>query len=135
MHYLLIYNIKEGNVLFNNILNTFYFRLYGIEHMVKDHSDSKRWNWLPPLRGLIKFFYMHHPRDRIAHITAFITLIVEQWLEGEIAIWVHHKGSIQLPTAQWVSALTTEIYLKYYSYEIKWLVEKLPSRNPSITMD
>ena len=33
---------KEGNVLFNNALNTFYLRLYSIEHMVKDHSDSER---------------------------------------------------------------------------------------------
>ena len=32
---------KEGNVLFNDALNTFYLRLYGIRHMVKDHSDSK----------------------------------------------------------------------------------------------
>ena len=34
---------KEGrNVLFNDALNTFYLRLYGIRHMVKDHSDSGR---------------------------------------------------------------------------------------------
>ena len=33
---------KEGNVLFNDALNTFYLRLYGVRHMVKDHSDSKR---------------------------------------------------------------------------------------------
>ena len=33
---------KEGNVLFNDTLNTFYLRLYGIRHMVKDHSDSER---------------------------------------------------------------------------------------------
>ena len=33
---------KEGNVLFNDALNTFYLRLYGIGHMVKDHSDSER---------------------------------------------------------------------------------------------
>ena len=32
---------KEGNVLFNNALNTFYLQLYGIRHMVKDHSDSE----------------------------------------------------------------------------------------------
>ena len=31
---------KEGNVLFNDVLNTFYLRLYGIRHMVKYHSDS-----------------------------------------------------------------------------------------------
>ena len=30
---------KEGNVLYNNELNkTFYLRLYGLRHMVKDHS-------------------------------------------------------------------------------------------------
>ena len=33
---------KEGNVLFNNTLNTFYLRLYGFIHMVKNHSDSER---------------------------------------------------------------------------------------------
>ena len=32
---------KEGNVLFNDALNTFYLRLYGIRHMVKDNSDSE----------------------------------------------------------------------------------------------
>ena len=30
---------KEGSVLFNDALNTFYLRFYGIRHMVKDHSD------------------------------------------------------------------------------------------------
>ena len=35
---------KEGNVLFNDALNTFYLRLYGIRHMVKDHTDSERGN-------------------------------------------------------------------------------------------
>ena len=37
-------NRKEGNVLFIDALNTFYLRLYGVGHMVKDHSDSKRGN-------------------------------------------------------------------------------------------
>ena len=43
---------KEGNVLFNDALNTFYLRLYGVRHMVKDHSDSERGNPLPPHRLL-----------------------------------------------------------------------------------
>ena len=43
---------KEGNVLFNDALNTFYLRLYGVRHMVKDYSDSKRENPLPP-HGLL----------------------------------------------------------------------------------
>ena len=33
---------KEGNVLFNDALNTFYLRSYGVRHMVKDHPDSER---------------------------------------------------------------------------------------------
>ena len=44
---------RERNVLFNDALNTFYLRLYGIRHMVKDHSDSEKGNPLPPHRLLI----------------------------------------------------------------------------------
>ena len=32
---------------------------------------------------------MHHPIDRITHTTAFVTPVVEHWLEREIAQWVH----------------------------------------------
>ena len=32
---------------------------------------------------------MHHPTDRITHTTALVTPVVEHWLEGEIAQWVH----------------------------------------------
>ena len=43
---------KEENVLFNEALNTFYLWLYGVRHMVKDHSDSERGNLLLP-HGLL----------------------------------------------------------------------------------
>ena len=43
---------KEGKVLFNDALNTFYLWLYGVRHMLKDHSDSERGNPLPP-HGLL----------------------------------------------------------------------------------
>ena len=33
---------RERNVLFNDALNTFYLRLYGVRHTVKDHSDSEK---------------------------------------------------------------------------------------------
>ena len=33
---------RERNVLFNDALNTFYLQLYGVGHMVKDHSDSEK---------------------------------------------------------------------------------------------
>ena len=38
---------------------------------------------------------MHHPTDRIAHTTAFVTPVMEHWLEQEIAQWVDHEGSIR----------------------------------------
>ena len=41
---------KEGNVLFNDALNIFYLLLYGVRHMIKDHSDSEKGNPLPPHR-------------------------------------------------------------------------------------
>ena len=72
----------------------FILRLYGVGHMVKNHSDSERGNLLPP-HGLLfpisskGSFFMHHPTDRIAHTTAFVTPVVEHWLEREIAQWVH----------------------------------------------
>ena len=30
--------------------------------------------------------------DRMVHITAFVTPVVEHWLEQEIAQWVHHEA-------------------------------------------
>ena len=42
---------KEGHVLFNDTLNTFYLRLYGVRHKVKDHPESERGNPLPLLMG------------------------------------------------------------------------------------
>ena len=47
------YIMNEGNVLYNDALNTFYLRLNSVGHIVKDHSDSERGNPLPPLNGLL----------------------------------------------------------------------------------
>ena len=78
-----------GNVLFNDTLNTFYLWLYGVGHMVKNHSDSEKGNlccYMGYFFRLAKgFLYMHHPTDRIAHTTAFVAPIVEHWLVREIA--------------------------------------------------
>ena len=38
---------------------------------------------------------MHHPTDRIIHTTAFVTPVMEHWLEREIAQWVVFiKGTV-----------------------------------------
>ena len=54
--------------------------------MVKDLSDSERINQLPPHRLLFPIsskgsFICTTPTDRIAHTTAFVTPVVEHWLE------------------------------------------------------
>ena len=71
--------------------------------MVKDHSDSEKGNLLPPHRLLLSinsngFFYMHHPTDRITHTSAFVTPVVEHWLEREIAQWVQCLFSTTSPS-------------------------------------
>ena len=56
------YGRKEGNVLFNNALNTCYLRLYGVRHMLKDHSDSERGNpMLAHAFRLVAWFLLYAP--------------------------------------------------------------------------
>ena len=38
----------------------FYVQIYGVGHMVKDHTDNVRENLLPPLQGLQGIFDIHH---------------------------------------------------------------------------
>ena len=81
------------NFVFNDTLNTFYLRLYGVRHMVRDHSDSEKGNPLPPHRLLLlinsKGSFICTIPDRITHTMVFVTPVVEHWLEREIAQWVH----------------------------------------------
>ena len=83
----------EGNILFNGALNTFYLQLYGVRHMVEDHSDSERGNPLLPHRLLFpissKGSFICIIPDRTIHTIAFVTPVMEHWLEREIAQWVH----------------------------------------------
>ena len=85
--------VKEGNVIFNDALNTFYLWLYGVRHMVKDHSDSERGNPLPQ-HGLLfsiksKGSFICTIPQTGKHIPRPLLPVVEHWLEQEIAQWVH----------------------------------------------
>ena len=65
----------------------FILRLYGVGHMVKDHSDSERGNLLPP-HGLL--FPIKHKGSFICTIPhSRGAPVVEHWLEREITQWVH----------------------------------------------
>ena len=75
---------KEGNVLFNDALNTFYLRLYGVRHMVKDHSDSEKGNPLPPHRLLFPISSKGSFICTIPHTGQHIPrpLLHQSWITG-----------------------------------------------------
>ena len=38
-----------------------------------------------------RVLYMHHPTDRITHTTAFVTPVMEHWLEQEIQMLLQNN--------------------------------------------
>ena len=100
----IIYSRKEGNVLFNDALNTFYLRLYGVRHMVKDHSDSEKGNPLLPHRLLfllpasVLLYAPSHRQDSTYHGLCYTS-------RGALAgtrnssMGSPHEGSIRRPIA------------------------------------
>ena len=64
---------RDRNVLFNDALNTFYLRLYGIRLIVTDHSDSDKGNPLLPYRLLLSInskvllYAPSHKQDNTYH--------------------------------------------------------------------
>ena len=66
---------------------------------------------------------MHHPTDRIIHTTAFVTPVVEHWLEREIAQWIRR------PIQPCANALTTELHLApTHTRGMLFMVARLPWR-------
>ena len=72
---------KEGNVLFNDALNTFYLWLLGIRHGKKPLKSTAA-SWATLSNQQQRFFYMHHPTDRIAHTTVFVTTVMESGMRN-----------------------------------------------------
>ena len=65
---------------------------------------------------------MHHPTDRIIHTTAFVTPVVEHWLEREIAQWVHPMkdrslGPITVPCRGQSEGIATPVVSSSYDPE------------------
>ena len=60
---------------------------------------------------------MHHTTDRIGYNTAFVTPVVDHWLEQEIAQCVHHEGSIKQPVTPQVDALP-QSYVRFLRSDI-----------------
>ena len=71
-------------------------------------SDSVRGRGIHPISSKGSFICII-PHRR-AHTTAFVTLVVEHWLEREIAQWVHPmKDRSDDPSRHELNALTTEL--------------------------
>ena len=86
-----------GNVLINDTLNTFYLTLCGIRHIVED-------------LGMLLFSISSNSTDRIAHTTAFVIPVVENWLEWEIVQWVHHLHTNGDWSISFVLILTSDLF-------------------------
>ena len=90
----MLFNERERNVLFNDAYNTIYLQLYGVRHMVKDHSDSEEGNPLPPHRLLLSI----NSKDSTYHSLCYTS-------RGALAgtrnssMGPPHEGSIQRPIA------------------------------------
>ena len=104
---LIVRKERERNVLFNDALNTFYLRLYGVRHMVKDHSDSEKGNPLPPHRRLAArdlLYAPFHSQDNTYHGLCYAS-------RGSLAgtrnnsMGPPHEGSIRRPIAPLANAL------------------------------
>ena len=92
---------RKGNVLFNDTLNTFYLRLYGIRHMVKDHSDSEKGILLPPHRLLFLIkskgsFNCTIPPTGLCYTSRGTLAGTRNSSMGS-----PHEGSIRRPIAPW----------------------------------
>ena len=60
---------------------------------------------------------MHHPTDRITHTTAFVTPVVEHWLEREIAQLVHPMKDRSNDPAHHEQTLLPRSYISLPSME------------------
>ena len=102
-------NMKEGNVLFNDALNTFYLRLYGVRHMVKDHSDNERGNPLPPhsysfrLAARVLSYAPSHRQDSTYHGLCYTSCGALAGTRNS-SMGPAHEGSIRRPIAPWAKA-------------------------------
>ena len=103
--------------------------------MVKDHSDSEKGNPLLPHRLLFpinsKGSFICTIPDRIAHTMAFVTPVVEHWLEREIAhyltfkiLFMSNKQDIKL------ASISYQCFLFSSMQDLAQLVDSIAGSNP-----
>ena len=70
---------------------------------------------------------MHHSTDRITHTTAFVTPVVEHWLEREIAQWVSLKHHGTGPSVDFFCCFEVNLYstIHYIVVYIRFVLHSL----------
>ena len=102
---------KEGNILYNDALNTFYLRVYGVRHMVKDHSDSERGTrcrhigYVFQLTARVLLYASSHRQDNTYHSLCYTSLGALAGTRNS-SMGLPHEGSIRR-----LIALITELHL------------------------
>ena len=101
---------RERNVLFNDALNTFYLRLYGVRHMVKTilivrkETRCSHIGYSYRLAARVLLYAPSHRQDNTYHGLCYTS-------RGALAgtrnssMGPPHEGSIRRPIAPWANAL------------------------------
>ena len=106
---------REGNVLFNDALNTFYLRLYGVRHMVKNHSEKKitrcrHIGYSLWLAARVLLYASSHRQDNTYHDLCYTSGGALAGMRNS-SMGPPHEGSIRWSIAPWANTLTTELHL------------------------
>ena len=98
----IVHQWREVNVLFNDALNTFYLQLYGVGHMVKNHSDSERGNpllqhgLLFPISSKGSLYAPSHKQDSTTHSLCYTSCGALAGARNS-SMDPPHEGSIRRP--------------------------------------
>ena len=107
---------KEGNVLFNDAFSTFYLWLYGVRHMVKDHTKTKEetcichMGYSFRLTARVLLYAPSHTQDNTYQGLCYTSCGALAGTRNS-SLGPSHEGSIRRPIAPWANALTTELHL------------------------
>ena len=111
--------VLEGHFLFIDTLNTFYLRLYGVRHMVKNHSDSER--NLPPPHGLlfpitarVLLYSPSHRQDSTYHGLCYTSCGALAGTRNS-SMGPPHEGSIRRPIAPFTQGSFIYTSIRYDS--------------------
>ena len=89
----------------------FYLWLCHARHMVKNQivrEETRSCHIVHSFWLAASVLYMPQPTDRIAYTTAYVTPVVEHWMEQEITWFVPHEESIRQHIQSWAYALSTD---------------------------